>query len=701
LLAVLTDVDPRVVGRYRLQGRLGAGGMGAVYLGFDPAGRPAAVKVIRPELGDDPEFQVRFRREVAAARRVTGRGVAEVLDADVTAAAPWLATEYVDGLSLSAAVARRGRIDDRTLTTLAAGLAEGLVAVHAAGLVHRDLKPANVLLSWEGPKIIDFGIAYARDVAGPSGTGYTGTGNVIGTMAWMAPEQLRGEPVGPAADIFAWGMCVAFAARGRHPFPADTVAASAMRVLRDPPDLAGVPESLLPIVGSALGQDAATRPSAVELVAALVGRPVSGASDASRAAGDLLAGWVQPDSTPRTVPPATTGEATAPPDLAPPDLAPPDLAPPDLPLPELSLPGAVEPPEPSQPAEEAAIGPTTLRRAVTSEAAANPRRRLRAGILAAAAVVAVGVVVALATVLSGGSSAHRRGPSTVVGLAADGARPAVSSGHPADPGHNAPGPGASPGDGAPSAGTPPSGGAPAAGRSPGAGSVGRPAAGSSAGAPTTQATGVPAASTPARAAAPLPRATTAGRALGAGKAFTVISGSKAAVPTYNGPATLAVFGGRRSSVATGGAVTLYCAVYGQAVTGRGATSRLWDYTNKGWINDVYVHTGTTSAVVPACAGTITQPRLGGVPKKVNGPFAVVASGSTLPVRAVAGSGATVIAQLRTGDLVTLSCFVTSSTVKPPSGLTTASNEWDKIRGGGWVPDADVYTDTATSTAPAC
>ncbi len=239
--------------------------MGAVYLGFDEDGHPMAVKVIRPELIGDADFRERFRREVAAARRVRGRFVAEVRDADVDAEHPWMATEYVDGVSLSAAVSERGRLSGSMLVDLAASLADALAAIHAAGLVHRDLKPSNILLAWDGPKVIDFGVAHAIDT-----TEHTQTGHIIGTVAWMAPEQLRGERAGPAADIFSWAMCVAFATTGRHLFAADTPTASALRMLREEPDLRGIPEGLTVLLRRALDRNPARRPTAVELVTGIV-----------------------------------------------------------------------------------------------------------------------------------------------------------------------------------------------------------------------------------------------------------------------------------------------------------------------------------------------------------------------------------------------------------------------------------------------
>src|SRR5262245_17945973 len=243
VLTPLGDADPREIGPYRIQGLLGRGGMGAVYLGFSPADKAVAVKVPTPALARDEEFRGRFRREVEAAKRVRGRAVAAVLDADVDGERPWMATEYVDGASLAEAVTNRGRLDDRLLTGLAVGLAEALVEIHAVGVVHRDLKPANIVLAWDGPRVIDFGVASATGA-----TRHTSTGMLVGTIVWMAPEQLRGERAGPAADIFAWGACVAFAATGRPPFHAGSPQAVGVKIVREPPDLAGVPATLLPTV---------------------------------------------------------------------------------------------------------------------------------------------------------------------------------------------------------------------------------------------------------------------------------------------------------------------------------------------------------------------------------------------------------------------------------------------------------------------
>ncbi|MBX6387925.1 MAG: serine/threonine protein kinase, partial [Frankia sp.] len=312
MLTPLGPNDRRTVGTYRLRGRLGSGGMGTVYLGVAVDERLVAVKVIRPDLLGEREFRERFRREVTAARRVRGTCVARVLDADPDADEPWMATEYVDGMSLLTAVSRHGRLHGPSLESLALGLAEGLIAVHAAGVVHRDLKPANILLSWEGPKIIDFGLARADDLSAN-----TSGGNLIGTVAWMAPEQLNGDPATPASDVFNWGLCVAFAARGRHPFEAQTAAATAMRILSTQPALDGVPPALLPVVTAALDRDPTHRPTAVGLVSALTGQPLSTPAEASAVSrARLLANWVPPQASPASAEFSTAAGQPAPPGAA-------------------------------------------------------------------------------------------------------------------------------------------------------------------------------------------------------------------------------------------------------------------------------------------------------------------------------------------------------------------------------------------------
>jgi hypothetical protein len=289
-VAPLQPGDPPSVGRYVLSGRLGAGGMGTVYLGRAAAGGPlVAVKVVHPELADDPEFRARFADEVAAARRVAPFCTARVVDADPSATPPYLVTEFVDGVPLSVAVADGGPLDESTLHGVALGVAAALSAVHAAGVVHRDLKPGNVLLSLSGPRVIDFGIARALDVARQ----HTQAGMLVGTPGWMSPEQFRGGAVGPAADVFSWGSLVAYAATGRNPWsaaatgPSLSPAEQAHRILHGEPTLSGLSGSLRRLVESALVKDPARRPTARQLVDALLGGPV-GTGDPTRAAATAL-----------------------------------------------------------------------------------------------------------------------------------------------------------------------------------------------------------------------------------------------------------------------------------------------------------------------------------------------------------------------------------------------------------------------------
>ena len=244
--------DPVEVGPYRVLGRLGAGGMGTVYLAESPAGARVAIKVIRPELAGDVAFLDRFRREVGAARRVAGFCTAQVLDANLDGTAPYLVTEYVDGVRLDLVVERDGPLAASNLEGLAVGVAAALAGIHAAEVVHRDLKPGNVLLSYFGPRVIDFGIARALDDAS---TAITRVGTVMGTPAWMAPEQFGNAPVTTAADIFAWGGLVAYAGTGRLAFGRGPVEVLAYRIVHQPPDLDGLAEPLRPLVELAMAKD--------------------------------------------------------------------------------------------------------------------------------------------------------------------------------------------------------------------------------------------------------------------------------------------------------------------------------------------------------------------------------------------------------------------------------------------------------------
>ncbi|MFD0361456.1 protein kinase [Nocardia sp. GCM10030253] len=257
--------DPTRIGDYRLLGLLGSGGMGRVYLGRSSGGRTVAVKVIRPDLIGDTQFRERFRREVTAARRVGGQFTAAVLDADVDADPPWLATGYVAGFSLTEAVEQFGTFTENPLLVLAHGLAEALIAVHEAGVVHRDLKPSNVLLAIDGPKVIDFGIARAVE-----DSALTTTGSVIGSPSFMCPEQVLGTPVGPAGDVFALGGVLVFAATGHGPFGVGETVQMLFRVVYEEPQLDGVPQRLRPLIAACLAKDEAARPTPQQLHAALL-----------------------------------------------------------------------------------------------------------------------------------------------------------------------------------------------------------------------------------------------------------------------------------------------------------------------------------------------------------------------------------------------------------------------------------------------
>ncbi|MEU9591550.1 protein kinase [Streptomyces sp. NPDC048193] len=253
--------DPPVVAGYRLVARLGAGGMGRVYLSHTHGGRPVAIKVVRPELADDPAFRRRFRREVEAARRVKGAYTAELVDADTDDVPPWLATLYVPGPSLTAAVARRGPLPVSAVLWLMAGVAEALQAIHSAGVVHRDLKPSNVLLAADGPRVIDFGISVAAGLSS-----HTATGSTVGTPHFMAPEQATAGDVSPATDVFALAQTAAFAALG-EPLYGDGMAPVVLyRIVHEEPDLSRLPEPLRPLLARCLASDPRERPTPAEVV---------------------------------------------------------------------------------------------------------------------------------------------------------------------------------------------------------------------------------------------------------------------------------------------------------------------------------------------------------------------------------------------------------------------------------------------------
>jgi Protein kinase domain len=272
----LTAGDPQWMGRYQLAARLGAGGMGVVYLGVAPDGRLVAVKVLRPELADDPEFRARFDREATVLARVKGARVVRVIEAGTDSRAHFLVTEYAAGPSLARYVGAAGPLGARMLHGLAAGLAEALTVIHAAGVVHRDLKPANVILVADGPKIIDFGIAQVLD-----SVSLTQVGTAMGSAGFMAPEQIEGH-AGPPADIFTWALTVAYAASGQPPFGTGSAEAIIYRIMNSEPSLAAVPPSLRPVVKAALATEPHRRPTAGEILGQLTASPAEAEAEAGQ-----------------------------------------------------------------------------------------------------------------------------------------------------------------------------------------------------------------------------------------------------------------------------------------------------------------------------------------------------------------------------------------------------------------------------------
>ncbi|MER6321398.1 serine/threonine-protein kinase [Streptomyces coelicoflavus] len=378
----LQDDDPRTVAGYRLAARLGAGGMGRVYLSHTRGGRPVAIKVVRSELADDQTFRRRFSREIKAARKVKGAYTAELIDADPDATPPWLATLYVPGPSLSDAVARSGPLPVPAVLWLMAGVAEALQAIHDAGIVHRDLKPANVLLADDGPRVIDFGISLAAD-----STAHTATGTTIGTAQYMAPEQASAGAITAATDVFSLGQTAAFAALGR-PLYGDGPAATVLyRIVHSEPDLSGLPERLRDLFARCLAADPGERATPAEIVEWCrreLGR------DAGEDTGPAV--WREIAGPPVTVPPpvAATGAATAP--------AP---APVPAPGPTAAHTAPWVPPQGTAPMPwQAAAGPGGP---FVPRPPAGPeerkRRRRRTALISAAAVVACGLVILAGSML--------------------------------------------------------------------------------------------------------------------------------------------------------------------------------------------------------------------------------------------------------------------------------------------------------------
>jgi hypothetical protein len=385
----LQSGDPQRIGPYWLEARLGSGGMGRVYLGRSPGGRHVAIKVIRPELAEDAEFRARFAREVAAARKVSGIFTAQVVDADTGGPVPWLATSYVAGSSLADVVANRGPLPAATVLALAAGLAEGLAAIHAAGVVHRDLKPSNVLLAEDGPRLIDFGISRSME-ASP----LTGTGMVVGSPGFMSPEQAQGREVGPPSDIFSLGAVLAFAATGEGPFGEGSTVSLLYRVVTSDPDTARLPAEIGPLIARCLVKDPWRRPTAVQLLAELSTVPPATQVQRGPDGAAGAAGAAHP-ATERAMPP------TLPP--ASPPGWPPTVTTPD---PRPGYGGLVAPPGPGYGGQVAPPGPGYGGPAGRR----RPRRSGRGWLLAAVAVVVLAVAGAGAFVAT--RAGHRGTPAS-------------------------------------------------------------------------------------------------------------------------------------------------------------------------------------------------------------------------------------------------------------------------------------------------
>ncbi|ARQ71317.1 serine/threonine-protein kinase [Streptomyces marincola] len=400
----LSPGDPFAVGPYRLLGRLGAGGMGQVFLGRSPNGRTAAVKLVHADLAADAEFRRRFRHEVAAARRVSGRWTAPVLDSDTDSAVPWVATGYVPGPSLSHVVgALHGPLPEDAVWVLADGLARALTDIHGGGLIHRDLKPSNILVTLEGPRVIDFGIARAVDASLA-----TRTGSLIGSPGYMPPEQVRGEELTGAADVFAFGAVLVFAATGTGPFGAGDPALHTLlyRVVHEEAELGPEPGPLAgplrELAARCLTKDPAERPTVAEILGLTGGRggtdadgglwlPAALTARLGRDAAGLLA--LEDPSPTRLDPPRPAAPPTPPPGTP----AAPPTPPPGTP--------AVPPtPHPGAPTITAVPGGAR-------PAAPTRRRRLVAVAAGVAAVVAVAAVVVAATRSSGEDEPRAEGPA--------------------------------------------------------------------------------------------------------------------------------------------------------------------------------------------------------------------------------------------------------------------------------------------------
>ncbi|MCC9306866.1 serine/threonine protein kinase [Kitasatospora sp. RB6PN24] len=404
--------DPAEVAGYRLFARLGAGGMGRVYLSYTPGGRPVALKVVRPEFAEDPEFRRRFAQEVANAQRIHGLYTAQVIDSGTTAEAPWLVTAYVPGPSLQQVVREHGPLPVRTALLLLGGVAEALQAIHSVGVVHRDLKPANVLVAADGPRVIDFGIARAADATALTGTGYR-----IGSPAFMAPEQAQGSAITPATDVFALGALTAYVASGVQPFGEGPETAVLYRVVHEQPDLDGVPGELRELLLRCLAKSPGERPIPAEIIEVARNHPAVGGQ--LRFADDWLPSPVNTEITRRSDLPRNPPRSQPPmPSTPPVPSAPP--APPVVPPTAVAT--AVEPPTAPPPQAPAAEAFTAARQRPTVQLPAPPLAPVPAAagkrrgvswrtLLTVALVMALGGALT-GVLLSRGSSGPKAGGST-------------------------------------------------------------------------------------------------------------------------------------------------------------------------------------------------------------------------------------------------------------------------------------------------
>ncbi|MFC9236198.1 serine/threonine-protein kinase [Streptomyces decoyicus] len=430
--------DPRRIGDYRLIGRLGEGGMGRVFLARSDRGRTVAVKLVRAELAGEEEFRTRFRREVRAARQVGGEWTAPVLDADTEAETPWVATGYIAGSSLQQVVGGGGPLPERTVRLLAAGLARALGSIHAAGIIHRDLKPSNVLVTIDGPRVIDFGIARALEAAPLAGV--THTGATVGSPGFMSPEQVRGTPLTPACDVFCLGSVLTYAATGRHPFgTADSVVHAVMfRIAQEEPDLSELPVGLRELIAGCLAKDPAQRPTPAQLVAQAEGGDGQGADDEPWLPGALtvrlgrhaveLLEAENPQSGEGA--PGGTGPAGTPPVSSPPTAEDPGLsARPTAVSPTTVSPTPATdhtpttPPSPltQRPASHPAHATTAHHRSAAPAPAARRRRGAGTALLTAVALVLTGSGAATAYALLNGDDSGVRSVGTGGGNTAQGA----------------------------------------------------------------------------------------------------------------------------------------------------------------------------------------------------------------------------------------------------------------------------------------